>query len=900
VELALAMPVLLILLSGLLEFGFALNQYLNALDAAREGARYAADGDPTSRDTVVNGSGITVVTDTVSLSVSKDYYLLASTVAQNTMAPVPLNPATDDIVISVFRVLSGHVFGRWPDCGTGVQPDPSKLACPNDPPFLAHPSTWPETMGEWHQWGRGDQCTNKLDDNGDGNKDEGCTAGTGGLGSAESSCDPKTDYTCNPSHFTSDQIQALLDPNAPNTAVVLVEVFYNYNQLLKVPWITAFVPDPQRLHSYTIIPVPAAEPSLTISGTVRNKSDNSGKPDVTINFSNGIVAVTEPDGTYIARGFDSTPITVTASFPGCIPNPLLTSTNQPQWNITPFADVSGVDFVADCPPPTSTPSPTVTPSVTSAVASNTPSQTTTPTQTQTPTITPTRTSTAPCTSGQFDASQSHVSLQTPANGIVQSDGSSTATLVVTLLDNCSNPLPGQLVSMSSSRGSGTDIVSPASAGSDTTNINGQSFFTVKSSVMSPWDSIASAWTPSVMSAQVGATTLSDTRNVTFVCVRGEGLPTGGNNEVFWQYTNSTGLTRRLVRVDVTWPQAPGRLLQLLDFNGTTVWNLGANFSPVTINSNFVGSPTARNINDTNAKTLLVTFNFLVTGAQEYTTKAFWDDGNGGSVCDSGSVTVVRGSVTTAVPSSTATTPANTPTRTATSPASTPTPTATAPASTATPTVATNTPTLTPTATVTPVPPSPTASPTNTTVPTATPTGTPTPTPTTAPTPSELFFSEYVEGSSTNQALEIYNGTGATVNLATGIYTIEIRRQANLVVGQTIVLTGTVLSGHVYVVVRSNATAALLAIPHDQTAPPTWFNGDDNLTLKHNGTVIDVFGQVGFDPGAGYGVAPNTTNNHTLRRKIAIIAGDTNGADVFTPAVEWDFFPSNDYSGLGTR
>ena len=28
------------------------------------------------------------------------------------------------------------------------------------------------------------------------------------------------------------------------------------------------------------------------------------------------------------------------------------------------------------------------------------------------------------------------------------------------------------------------------------------------------------------------------------------------------------------------------------------------------------------------------------------------------------------------------------------------------------------------------------------------------------TPSELFFSEYIEGSSNNKALEIYNGTGA--------------------------------------------------------------------------------------------------------------------------------------------
>ena len=32
-------------------------------------------------------------------------------------------------------------------------------------------------------------------------------------------------------------------------------------------------------------------------------------------------------------------------------------------------------------------------------------------------------------------------------------------------------------------------------------------------------------------------------------------------------------------------------------------------------------------------------------------------------------------------------------------------------------------------------------------------------------PTELFFSEYVEGSSNNKALEIYNGTGDAIDLA---------------------------------------------------------------------------------------------------------------------------------------
>ena len=33
-------------------------------------------------------------------------------------------------------------------------------------------------------------------------------------------------------------------------------------------------------------------------------------------------------------------------------------------------------------------------------------------------------------------------------------------------------------------------------------------------------------------------------------------------------------------------------------------------------------------------------------------------------------------------------------------------------------------------------------------------------------PSDLFFSEYIEGSSNNKALEIFNGTGAPIDLAT--------------------------------------------------------------------------------------------------------------------------------------
>ena len=63
-------------------------------------------------------------------------------------------------------------------------------------------------------------------------------------------------------------------------------------------------------------------------------------------------------------------------------------------------------------------------------------------------------------------------------------------------------------------------------------------------------------------------------------------------------------------------------------------------------------------------------------------------------------------------------------------------------------------------------------------------------------PSELFFSEYIEGSSYNKALEIYNGTGAAIDLAAGSYTIAIYFNGSATAGTTIALTGTVDDGDV--------------------------------------------------------------------------------------------------------
>jgi predicted extracellular nuclease len=164
-------------------------------------------------------------------------------------------------------------------------------------------------------------------------------------------------------------------------------------------------------------------------------------------------------------------------------------------------------------------------------------------------------------------------------------------------------------------------------------------------------------------------------------------------------------------------------------------------------------------------------------------------------------------------------------------------------------------------------------------------------------PTELFISEYVEGSSNNKAIEIFNGTGSAVNLATDPYALQMFFNGSATPGLTITLTGTVASGDVYVVAQATAAAAILA-QADQTNGSGWFNGDDAVALVKGGTVIDAIGQVGFDPGTEWGAGLTSTMDNTLRRKAAIEAGDTDPTNVFDPAVEWDGFASDTFDGLG--
>lgn len=170
-------------------------------------------------------------------------------------------------------------------------------------------------------------------------------------------------------------------------------------------------------------------------------------------------------------------------------------------------------------------------------------------------------------------------------------------------------------------------------------------------------------------------------------------------------------------------------------------------------------------------------------------------------------------------------------------------------------------------------------------------------------PTDLFFSEYIEGSSNNKALEIYNGTGAPVDVVAGGYSIQMYFNGSTSAGLTINLDGTssdvVANGDVFVLAHSSANATILA-QADQTNGSGWFNGDDAVVLRKGTTVIDSIGQIGFDPGAEWGTGLTSTADNTLRRKDAIEGGDANGADAFDPAVQWNGFATDATDGLGAH
>ena len=162
--------------------------------------------------------------------------------------------------------------------------------------------------------------------------------------------------------------------------------------------------------------------------------------------------------------------------------------------------------------------------------------------------------------------------------------------------------------------------------------------------------------------------------------------------------------------------------------------------------------------------------------------------------------------------------------------------------------------------------------------------------------SDLFISEYVEGSSNNKYLELYNGTAGSVALTN--YSILIFANGSATPTATIPLTGTLSASTTFVI--EHTSEALGVSGNMATNLP--FNGDDAIALTNttSGGYVDIIGQIGTDPGSGWGTSPTSTVNNTLRRMGSIVVGDTDGSDAFVPTAEWDGYVQDTVSGLGSH
>jgi hypothetical protein len=174
----------------------------------------------------------------------------------------------------------------------------------------------------------------------------------------------------------------------------------------------------------------------------------------------------------------------------------------------------------------------------------------------------------------------------------------------------------------------------------------------------------------------------------------------------------------------------------------------------------------------------------------------------------------------------------------------------------------------------------------------------------APLPScaDLFFSEYIEGSSSNKCLEIYNPTASDIDLAAGNYSLALYNNgATSSTGGSFALEGIVPAYGTYVVCNASASASFLALADTLFGGfpnPINFNGDDAVSLEKGGINIDIIGQIGVDPGSSWTNGGVATSEFTLLRNTDVGVGDNVGSDAFDPSAEWTALPQDDLSNLG--
>lgn len=156
--------------------------------------------------------------------------------------------------------------------------------------------------------------------------------------------------------------------------------------------------------------------------------------------------------------------------------------------------------------------------------------------------------------------------------------------------------------------------------------------------------------------------------------------------------------------------------------------------------------------------------------------------------------------------------------------------------------------------------------------------------------TDLYFSEYIEGSSNNKILEIANGTGSSVALSS--YVVKKQTNGAGAWSTGITLSGTLANGAKYVMVNSSTNSACYPVAsanYSSAGSELTFNGNDAVGLFKNGVLIDIIGT--FNGGTA-----NFSADETLRRKTTVAVPKS----TFNKTTDWTVYALDTCSGIGNK
>lgn len=160
--------------------------------------------------------------------------------------------------------------------------------------------------------------------------------------------------------------------------------------------------------------------------------------------------------------------------------------------------------------------------------------------------------------------------------------------------------------------------------------------------------------------------------------------------------------------------------------------------------------------------------------------------------------------------------------------------------------------------------------------------------------SDLIISEYVEGSSNNKAIEIYNGTGESVSLDD--YVIRIAQNGNDFnlsdnnQGLYSKLSGSLANGETYVIISNAGGSAapnqeLTDLAQLKSAAVAAMNGDDAIGLFKGETLVDVVGI--------------SEKNNKILEDVTLRRLPGFGPNTTFTMEEWEKAEKDDFSDLGS-